>query len=520
MPSQTRKITHGDALQQKIQSAVEQVYLVAKACYGPASGIAILEAPYGDPLASRDGVSNLQKIHLEDPVENNAARIIIQASKQNNQHVGDGTTAAAILTYHLYMAARKLIAGGYNRMAVARLLTQTALAVDNELETITKSATPELLEHVASIAAGDEAVGTLINEVVRTIGADGGVVVQDFEGVGIYPELVEGFFFPKGFTNVNLTNDPSNLESKYTNVPILVSDKRLATVSDIAPILEKITERKITDLIIIGDVAEEAQSVLLVNRLKGVISTTVVDAPFVAGGRALFLDDLALVTGATVLTAGASGDDFDVSMLGAAEQVVITPNTTSIVGREGSKEDVDSRIADLTTQLDETVAQGDIEAIKGRLNRLSGKLAIIRVGGATPAEQKEIKLRVQDAICAVQAASKGGVVPGGGMALIRAWDAVSSSPQFKEAYYAPFRDLVDNAGLNPDLYLGQLETKTTWYGVDLSADEPKVENLEKVGVVDPNLVVKETVKNATSVVVTLIKATVDLSLADRSVKHD
>lgn len=515
MSKQARVITHDDELQTKLRSGLGQLYLVAKACYGPAAGIALIEAPYGDPLASRDGVSNLQKVHLEDPVENKAARIVVQASKKNNVHVGDGTTAVAILAYHLYLAASKMVAGGYNPMEVSRLLTEMGTAVIETLEDLTEDATPELLQHVAAIAAGDEAMGTLISGIAKLIGADGGVIIEDFAGNGIYTEQVEGFFFQKGFTNVNLVNDPSSLESRYANVPILITDKRLATTSDVAPILDKIVEAGMHDLVIVGDVLDEALGALMLMRLKGEITTTVVDAPAVLGGRSLFLDDLALVTGAKVLAPGAAGTDFDINMLGAAEQVVVGPNSTTIVGREGSDEDIAGRVASLREQLAVANHPTDRDAISQRIARLEGKLALIRVGGATEVEQKEVKLRVQDAICAVQAASRGGVLPGGGKALVQA-SRVGGG--FEDVLQAPFRDLVTNAGGNADAYLAGFSPAKPWDGVDLRTME--LVDLKKAGVIDASLVVRETVKNAVSVVKILITASVDISYLDRESRHE
>lgn len=516
MSKQARKITHGDELQDGIKQGLEELYRVAKACYGPSAGIALIDASYGTPLASRDGVSNLQKVHLVDRVQNMAARIAVQASKQNNQHVGDGTTAVVILAYHLYSAARKMIAGGYNPMEVARMLEDAALLVDAALDKLTEQATSELLEQVASIAAGDEAIGTMIAEVIKTVGEEGGVVIEDFAGAGIYPELVEGFFFNKGFTNVNLTNDPSNLESRYTNVPILVSDKRLATTSDIAPILDKVAGAGLRDLLIVGEVLEEAQGALMLMRLKGEITTTVVDAPSVLGGRSLFLDDLALVTGAKVFTAGATGGDFELDMLGAAEKVVITGSTTTIVGREGVEEDIAGRVTVLAEQLATADHPIDREAITSRIARLKGKLAVIRVGGATEIEQKEVKLRVQDSVCAVQAAARGGIVPGGGVALAR----VAGTSGIAVVYQQLFCELLDNAGVNPQAYLTLLGESGPWHGVDLGHPSSGLVDLKVAGVIDPALVVKETVKNATSVVVQLITARVGITGATEEFYHD
>lgn len=513
MSSKARVITTGPALNQSIKQGLTSLYEVAVACYGPAAGIALIEPPYGEPLASRDGVSNVSKVYLEDPIANKVARIVVQASKKNNIHVGDGTTAVVILAYYLYLRASRLLAGGYGRMAIVTELEHIGVELSDKLDDLSKEATAETLGDVAAIAAGDVALGDMVATAVASVGAEGGVIVEDFPGAGIYSELIEGFFFPRGFTNINLTNDPSNLESKYDNVPILVTDKRLATASDVAPIMDKIVGAGLRDLLIVGDVAEEAQGALMLMRLKGEITATVVDAPAVLGGRRLFLDDLALVTGATVFAPGASGSDFELSMLGAAEKVVVTGSNTTIVGREGAEDAIESRIEDLAKQLVVAIHPTDREALGQRISRLQGQLAVIRVGAPTEVEQKEMKLRVQDAVCAVQAAARGGIVPGGGVAL-----AILSPGNWHEAFEAPFRELLHNADLNPEQYLPKLGLKSPWMGVDIR--RRTLVDLSDTGVVDPTLVVKETVANAISVVTILIKATVDISYADRTARNE
>ena len=513
MPSQSRNLTPGEELQGKIAEGLRQVYLVAKACYGPGGGVALVEPPYGDKLASRDGVTNLQKIHLTDPDENMAARIVVQASKKNNQNVGDGTTAAALLAYHLYNNAKQLMAQGYNRMEVARMLESAALNATAAIDKISKPTTGDVLAHVATIASGDEALGDLISDALKQIGPTGGVVIEDFAGAGLFSETIEGFYFQKGFTNVNLTRDPSSLESRYTDssVLIFITDKVMATSSDIAPIIDKIVGSGVRDLIIVGEVLDEALGALALMRLKGEITATVVGIPPVLGGKSLFLDDLALVTGGTVFAPGATARDFELEMLGEGK-VVVTATTTTIVGREGDGEAITERLHSLDKQLADATHHIDREALSQRRDRLLGKLALIRVGGSTDVEQKELKLRVDDAVRAVQAAARGGIVPGGGMALY----SVAPLPAYREL----LKDLLSNAGRNPEAFTPLLKADKPWYGVDLSSDSQKPLDLFKSGVIDPTLVVRETIQNATSVVKILITANVGITYADREARRE
>lgn len=519
MSKLTKTITYGQEMHTKIANGAEAVYQVAKAAYGPAAGTAFIELPYGDPLISRDGVTNVEKVYLEDPIENKAARTIIQASKKNNRKVGDGTTAVVILAYHLYKEAQKLMNAGHNRMEVARLLEETATEVVEQIDELKKPVTDELLQHVAMVSAGNAAIGQMIADVIKEVGTDGGVTVEDFAGTGIYGEIVDGFYFRKGFTNVNLTKDPSNLESRHQDVDIFITEKKMATTADIAPILDKFvtTGGQGKDLVLVGEVSEEVLGLLLLNRMRGVINVTVVDLPVYGAMRALSMDDLALTTGGKVYAQGANPGDFDVSTLGVAKQVTINEYSTAIIGGDGAKEDVQARVDELHAQLAEAESPGTVQALKERLARLTGKVAIVRVGGATEVEQGEVKLRVQDAICAVQAAIKDGIVPGGGVTLARA-----QTTFFQDSYTQPFSILVENAGLDASQALWKLLEKDgeAWYGYNLRLSTLQLTDLLAAGIIDPASVVKETVRNATSVVAKLITVGVDISITDRSEKHD
>lgn len=520
MSKVTRLVSSGNDFYGHVKQGLMQVYAVARAAYGPGAGNVLIELPYSDPLISRDGVTNVEKVFLPDPVENAAARLLVQASRKNNKRVGDGTTAVVVLAYHLYEAAEKLIAQGHNRMYVAKVLKNMVPDVLSKIDRLKIEATPELIQHVAKVSAGDEAVGAMIADVISEVGMDGGVTVEDFAGSGIYNELVDGFYFRKGFTSVNLINDPSNLESRHNDADILISEKKLNTTADIAPILDKIIAKSGVgkELILVGDVSEEVLGLLLLNRLKGIINVTVVDVPLFGAMRSLTLEDLALITGGTVYLQGANASDFELEWLGGAQKVIINEFSTTIIGGEAASEDVERRIKDLQQQLAEAESPVTIEALKERLARLTGKVAIIRVGGATEVEQSEVKLRVQDAICAVQAAIKDGVVPGGGTALIHC-----APDNLATTFSEPFKALVENCGYSADkAYWKLLDAKDAWHGYDLRADsfDYKPVDLLKAGIVDPASVVKETVINATSVVAELITAQIGLTLADREQKHD
>lgn len=510
MAKLSRDIIYGKELQEKLDAGVEKVYQVAKAAYGPSAGNAIIELNYGAPQISRDGVTNVVKTYLVDPVENMAARTIVQASEKTNKKVGDGTTAVVILAKHLYKEAIKLIGSGHNRMVVSRLLEKTAAEVIEQIDSMKIEVKGEMLQQVARVSAGDEALGSMIADTIKQIGIEGGVIVEDFEGIGIYNELVKGIYFRKGFTEQYLTNNIAAAESIVNDADILILEKPMRTAADIAPIIDKIVRHAGTgaELVIIGDVDAEALATLAGTKHNGNLITTLLDVPY-SPMKALFLEDIAAMTGGKVFPAGAKPQDFTVDMLGGADKVVVNAYSTTIIGAQAPEEDKEARLHALRSELKETENSTDIEFIKDRLSKLQGKVAIVRVGGATPVERDEVKLRVEDAISAVQAAIKDGVVPGGGVCLARL-----APKDFKESFQAPFKTLIENAGYNPSEGLLILQESNPWTGYDLRKSFTAV-NLLEAGVLDPSLVVKEVVRNSASVVSKLITVAVSVSFADR-----
>lgn len=518
MSKLTKDVVFDDDLHAKIARGLLKAYNVAKASFGPNAGNALIEYPYGDPLISRDGVTNLRKLILDDAIENAAVQVVIQASKHNDQSVGDGTTGSVILGYHLYTQGRKLVAAGQNPMVVSRQIIEAGNKAIVQIDELKKPLNPKMLNKVATTSAGDEAIGELVAETVNAVGADGGVTLEDFAGRGVYNEIVEGFYFRKGLVSAYLAKDPANLESKHYKAPILILDKQLSEQNEAAELMERIMAKNLKELVIVGSVAGDALAFIVQLRLNnnkqpgsGLV-VSIVDAPYDA--RSLFLEDLALMTDATVLTEGFDVNEFNTDMLGFAEKTVITTSGTTILGADGQETKIKQRVVELQKQLKEASSPVDIEMIRGRLSRLTGKVAIIRVGGATETEQKEVKLRVQDAVGAAQAALKEGILPGGGTTLARL------DVGFKEAFEAPFLQLASNSGVNPERLLFQLQDAPENFGFDLRNVTDKPIDLIKAGVVDPALVVKEVVTNAASVAAKLITTSSGITLANRDEKHD
>lgn len=511
MTKLTRNVLFGDDLHSKIASGFLKVYNVAKESYGPNAGNALIEYPYGDPEISRDGVNNVRKLKFEDAVENATAAIATQASKRSDISVGDGTTASVILAYHLYKAGRKLVAAGNNQMVVSKQITEAADKAVTEIDLIKVPLGKDMLNKVATTSAGDEAIGELVADTISTIGADGGVTIEDFAGRGIYNEIVEGFYFRKGLISAYLAKDPANLESKHFNVPIIVLDKNLSDQGEASDLLDTVQE-KFKEVVIIGSVTADALAYVVQQRLSNKLVISVVDPPYES--RNFFLEDLALLTGATVITEGLNTSEFSLNMVGMAAKVVITTQSTTLLGSDGEQENVDNRVTELQKQLEEATHPTDIEIIRQRLSWLTGKVAIIRVGGASEIEQKEVKLRVIDAVAAAQAALKNGILPGGGVTLARL------DVGFKEAFEAPFKQLATNGGYNAEKLLAMVQDAPVNFGFNLRDVGDKPIDLIEAGVVDPALVVKEVITNAASVAAKLLTTSSGIVLADRDEKLD
>jgi chaperonin GroEL len=369
-----------------------------------------------------------------------------------------------------------------------------------------------MLKNVATTSAGDEAIGELVAETVNAVGADGGITLEDFAGRGIYNEIVEGFYFRKGIISPYLLKDSANMESKHSKVPILVLDKQLTDQSEAAEIMERTINAGVKELIIVGSVGADALAFIVQLHLENKLKVSIVEAPYEA--RSIFLEDLALTTDATVLTEGFDVNEFIIDMLGMTAKAIIDTIGTTLLGPDGQADKINKRIKDLRKQLDSATSPIDIEMIRSRISRLTGKVAIIRVGGATETEQKEVKLRVQDAVGAAQAALKDGILPGGGTSLARL------DVPFRAAFEAPFLQLAANGSVNPQRLLFQLQDAPLNYGFDLKHITPKPIDLIKAGVVDPALVVKEIITNAASVAAKLLTTSSGITLADRSEKHD
>jgi len=507
MVKATQVITDRDALQDKIARASEQVYKVAKAAYGPKAGNVVLGFKHGAPLLSRDGVTNIKRIKLADPVEDDIAQVIMQASEKNNQKVGDGTTAVVILTHHLLLAARRLESKGLNPMEIAEKLREAEKIALDYIQSIKKESKDEYLQKIATVSAGDPDLGAMIADIMQEVGKDGGVMIEQYEGLGVHNEIIDGFYFHKGYKDTDLINDQAANQSNHTEVPIFISNKTFNTEIEIAPVLNDIVRAGYKEIIMIAEINNLALETLKMSRAKGLLLAVPVDPAYTVGGRTLFLDDIALKTGGKVY----NGVQFNVEEhLGFAREVLVTEHATTILDGDGDKALIKERIENLKDQLKDEEHPQSIQFIKDRLARLTGKMAIVRVGGAIEFEREEVKLRVQDSVSAVQSAMKDGILPGGGSTLARV-----KGTEFDDAFTQPFKALFDNAGLNPESYLARLEGVDAWQGFNLRNISDKPVDMLTEGIIDPSLVISEVVTNAIALVRGLITASAALPDPDK-----
>lgn len=498
---------------------------VAKAAYGVGAGNIMIERNYGAPITSRDGVSNLGQLHVVEPIENMVIQTIVQASERTNQHAGDGTTATAILAAELYEdGVNKIHNSSKSPIQAADEILETSREVYKFIDSKKIKAKKKDLRNIARISSGNIAIGDMISYVFEGFGGDGGVVVATHEGDDTTLVMEDGFYFKKGFTSALLTNNPGMRESYLSNAPVIVVGKVLKTSNDLIALFEKLGQwaelnhRIPLEFLLIADVEGEALTGLLQNDRKYLIPTLV--APLGSGPRKdAFLSDVASYTNAKVILS----NDFDESHFGSADEVIVSSHTTNIIGG-ASREDIDLHLCEIEKQIENSTDTSDIEFLRERKNRLSGKIATISVGGETEEIRIEKKLRVDDAVNAVRSAKLYGILPGEAVPLLIASSMIDNA----KPYGKLFHYLLENCGIeNAGAYAEVLLTETFGNGYDISNKSiynktPKevVINLRENGVVDPVQVVLETVKNAAAVAALLVTSTTGMYYENRDIKQD
>lgn len=512
-----KKVFYDDDARRRVLAGAQILYDAVKTTMGPKGRNVVISKAYGAPTVTHDGVTVAKGVELGDTDDETlgykvGAELIKQAASKMNDVAGDGTTTVTVLTYHILNEANKLIAAGHNPMLLRKGLESAAQDVIAKLNTLSEDiqGKKSRVAEVATISAGDAEIGALIAEVMEAVGKDGVVTVEEGQGLKLEKEVVEGFTFDRGFVSAYMVTDTGRMEAVYDKPAIVITDKKISSIQEFLPLLEKLAQSGKKDLVLIAeDVEGEALGTLVLNRLKGVFNTVAVKAPAFGDRRKDVLNDIAILTGAEVITEdrGMTFENVDLNVVGSARKVIVTKDETTIIEGGGSPAEVTARIKQLSAQADQASSEYDKENLEKRRASLGGKVAVIKVGGATETEIEEKKYRVDDAVHAVKAALDEGIVPGGGVTLINlakdvkvsGTDSVAAGAQLlKNALEQPFRILLTNAGLNADEWLPQVRAAKPGQGVNVN-DATKLVDLKAAGVVDPKRVTREALLNAVSI---------------------
>ncbi|MFZ1323647.1 MAG: chaperonin GroEL, partial [Candidatus Saccharimonadales bacterium] len=520
----SKKVFYDEDARRRVLGGAEVLYNAVKTTMGPKGRNVVISKSYGHPTVTHDGVTVAKGVEIADVDDETlgykvGAELIKQAASKMNDVAGDGTTTVTVLTYHILNEANKLIAAGHNPMLLRVGLEAAAHDVIRALDGLKEDITGKKnrVAEVATISAGDGEIGKLIADVIEKVGKDGVVTVEEGQGLDLESEVVEGFTFDRGFVSPYLVTDTSRMEAVLDKPHIYITDKKVSSIQEFLPVLERVAASGKKDLVIIAeDVDGEALGTLVLNKLKGVLNVVAIKAPAFGDRRKDILDDIAVLTGGVVNTADLH-ETFDVEgedYLGSARKVIVTKDETTIIEGAGSGAAVRGRIGQIKSQAASASSEYDREQLDKRQAALSGKVAVIKVGGATETEIEEKKFRVDDAVAAVKAALSEGVVPGGGVTLINASGAIKSAATDDATVAAgktilvgaleqPFRILLTNAGLNADEWLPQVRKGKAGQGVNVNSPN-KLVDLMAAGVVDPARVAKEAVQNAASIAGTAI----------------
>ncbi|MBI1957173.1 MAG: chaperonin GroEL [Candidatus Niyogibacteria bacterium] len=506
-----------------LKRGVDALANAVKITLGPKGRNVILDKGFGAPTITNDGVTIAKEIELEDRVENMGAEIIKEVATKTNDVAGDGTTTATLLAQAIITEGLKNIAAGTNPMGLRVGIEKATAKVVEELKKLsTPISKKEEIAQVATISAKDAAIGDKIAEVIHKIGKDGVVTVEASPSFGISYELVEGLQFDRGFASAYMITNAERMEAVYEDPKILITDKKITAIADILPVLEKLAQTGKKELVIIAEEVEgEALATLVVNKLRGAFHALAVKAPGYGDRRKEMLEDIAIVTGAKVVSeeAGMKLDAVELSVLGTATKVIATKDNTTIVGGKGKKADIDKRVAQLKKQMEKTESDYDKEKLQERLAKLAGGVAVIRVGAATEVEQKEKQHRIEDAVSATKAAIEEGIVPGGGVAFVRAaavldknllnmedneenHDEWLAHKIVRNAIEKPLWQIAENAGVSGSVVLDNVRKKKGTIGYNAATAE--YEDMLEAGIVDPTKVTRSTLQNAASAAAMLL----------------
>jgi len=505
-----KQIVYGDASRQGILRGVNSLANAVKVTLGPRGRNVILDRTFGAPTITKDGVTVAKEIELKDPLENMGAQMVKEVASKTSDVAGDGTTTATVLAQAIYREGARNVTAGANPMAVKRGIDQAVAAMTTALEKMSKPVSGSMIAQVGTISANhDEAIGRIIAEAMERVGKDGVITVEEGKSMDTSLDVVEGMQFDRGYLSPYFVTDPERMEVVLENAVVLIHEKRISAMRDLLPLLELVARAGRPLLIIADDIDGEALATLVVNRLRGTLHAAAVKAPGYGDRRKAMLEDIAILTGGKAITEelGLKLENMTIDDLGQAKKITIDKDTTTIVEGAGTTASIAGRVKQLRTQVEDMTSDYDREKLQERLAKLVGGVAIIKVGAATETELKEKKARVEDAMHATKAAVEEGIVPGGGVALLRAAKVLEYLPLvgdeligvnvIRRAVEEPMRWIAMNAGHEGSIVVQRTREMSDEEG--FNAQTERYENLVEAGVIDPAKVVRSALQNASSI---------------------
>lgn len=507
-----KQLKFDDKARQAILLGVEQLSRAVKVTLGPKGRNVVLDKKFGSPTITKDGVTVAKEIELEDPFENMGAQLVREVASKTSDDAGDGTTTATILAESIYRGGLKSVTAGANPMAIKRGVEKAVEAVVDELKKISKNVSDDRsdITAVATISANnDTTIGKRIAEAMDKVGKDGVITVEEAKGISTYLKVVEGMQFDKGYLSPYFITDADNMEAVLEDAYILIFEKKISNLKELLPLLEQIAKTGRSLLVIAEDVEGEALAALVVNKIRGTLKACAVKAPGFGDRRKAMMEDIAILTGGRMISEdlGIKLEKVSLEDLGEAKRIVVEKDDTTIIEGKGSADDIQARVTQIKKQIEDTDSDYDREKLQERLAKLAGGVAVINVGAATETEMKEKKARVEDALHATRAAVEEGIVPGGGVALLRCvecLDKVRATGDekigvrlIKEAIQAPARQLASNAGMEGAIVVQEILKEKEDYGYNVSTG--KYGSMYAEGIIDPTKVTRNALQNAASI---------------------
>ena len=505
-----KQIKYSEEARKKLKIGVDKLADAVKITLGPKGRNVVLDKGFGSPTITNDGVTIAKEIELEDKTENLGAEIVKEVAEKTNDVAGDGTTTAVVLAQSIIAEGLKNVTAGANPLALKKGIEKGVEKIVDSLKKISKKiTTKEEMAQVATISAEDKEIGNLIAEVMQEVGKDGVITVEESKAFGIQKEIVKGLQFDRGYISAYMITDAEKMESVFEEPYILITDRKISSIQEILPVLEKLAQTGKKELVILADEVEgEALATLVINKLRGIFNTLAIKAPGFGDRRKEILQDVAVVTGAEVISEeiGLKLENIELKQLGQARRVVAAKENTIIVEGRGEKEKIDARIKQIKKELEAADSEFDKEKLQERLAKLVGGVAVIKVGAATEVEQKQKQHKTEDALAATRAAVEEGIVPGGGVALIRALsvldelkpegDELTGLNILRRALEAPIRQIAQNAGIDGAVVLQKVKEAKEGFG--FNAQTMEYQDLMQSGIVDPTKVVRSALQNAAS----------------------